>query len=335
MYFLVSVAVLLVIGVPRIRRNVFLPRDLQFQEVPSEKLTPAQLSFLKPYDDQLTDLQFRTFKTFRVPNLLGHNLVRVYLNSADPAKCALTMVAAKNKSLFTSYVEFATHYADGTHLTVNNNRRIGLFDPPPWVITDRNPGLNDMAELKSRHDKKAQGLLQRGVVFYTPDNYFEDLQQYHRKSCEYQESKGLLRWDDRARVYRATTWTALRGVISHLNPFADRNFSIRRLLFGLAIGGGLPVTVTLERVPLSVWLLSHAGAYGPLASSLVPLVAYTIGGIAIGILFSRRIFIWGLLLGVLPSRLLFGGLAGVGYSLWMASLADLVGRAHNRRKNIL
>jgi hypothetical protein len=60
-WFLITIALLVVVGVPRIRRTVWLPRDLQFQQVPPEQLTPAQSAFLKSYDDQLADLQFRAW----------------------------------------------------------------------------------------------------------------------------------------------------------------------------------------------------------------------------------------------------------------------------------
>ena len=333
-WFLITAAVMVVVGVPRIRRTVWLPRDLQFEEVPTGQLTPAQAAFLNTYDDKLTALQYRPFKTFRVPNMIGHNLIRVYLSSADAAKCAVTAVASKNKSLFASYVEFATRYADGARLVINNNRSSGIFDEMPGVTTRRYTGLNDIAELKRRHDVEAAKFRERGIVFYNPDNYFEDFKEHHRKYCEYQASRGLLRWDARDGVYRATSWTALRGIRDFLNPLGDKNFSALRLLLGLLLGGGLPVLVRAEALPINLWLRVHAGTAGLMASLWLPLAVYGLAGLAVGILFSRRTFVWALLLGVLPGRLIFG-FADVGYSFWMAVIADLAGRSYNRRKNIL
>jgi len=333
-WFLISVVIMVVVGVPRIRRTVWLPRELEFQEVPNAQLTPAQAGFLNSYDDKLALLQYQPFKTFRVPNMIGHNLIRVYLSSTDPAKCAITAVASKNKSLFVSFIEFATRYADGARLVINNNEKTGIFDEMPAVTTRRYPGLNDVAELKRRHDAEAADLRQRGIVFYNRDNYFDDFKDYHRNFCEYQVSQGLLRWDPRGGVYRATSWTALRGIRNFLNPLTDRNFSIVRLLAAVIIGGGLPVLVRAEALPINLWLRLHAGPAGLMAGMWLPVIAYGIAGLAVGLLFSRRTFIWGLLLGVLPSRFILG-FADVGYSVWMAAIADLAGRSHNCRKNIL
>jgi hypothetical protein len=333
-WFLITIGIMVMVGVPRIRRTVWLPRDLKFQEIPPEQLTPAQAAFLNSYDEKLANLQFRIFKTFRVPNMIGHNLIRIYLSSADPAKCAITMVAAKNKSLFASYVEFATKYADGTRLVINNNRSSGIFDPLPGVVTRRFTGLKDVVELKRRHDVEVEKFRQRGIVFYSPDNYFDDFRDYHRKYVEYQASRGLLRWDANAGIYRATSWTALRGIRDFLNPIADRNVSVLRFLVGVVAGGGLPVLVKSEALPINIWLLTQAGPYGTIAALWTPLVAYCAAGLAIGLLFSRRTFIWALLLGVLPGRLIFGA-AQVGYCFWMAAIADIAGRIHNRRQNIL
>ena len=333
-WFLVTALVMVVVGVPRIRRTVWLPRDLQFEEVPQEHLTAAQAAFLNSYDEKMTGLQFRTFKTFRVSNMIGHNLIRIYLSSADPAKCAVTAVAPKNKSLFQSYVEFATRYADGTRLVTNNNRRSGIFDEMPAVITRRYTGLNDVVELKRRHDREAENFRQRGIVFYSPENYFEDFRDFHRNYVEYQASRGLLRWDANAGVYRATTWTALRGIRNFLNPLGDRNFSALRFLMGAILGAGLPVVVRVEDLPIRMWLADHRGAAGLMAALGLPLAVYGIAGLAVGVLFSRRTFVWAFLLGVLPSHFILGW-SEVGYSLWMATIADLTGRVHNRRKNIL
>ncbi len=330
---LVTVAALFVVGIPQIRRTVFLPRDLQIEDIPAEKLTPAQAEFLDATDRQVAALNYFPFKTYHVPNLMGHNMVRVYLNPSDPAKCVLTMVAAKNRTLFTSHVEFATRYADGTCLAVNNNAVTPLFDPVPGITIHRYKGLTDVEELKRRHDAEAETMRQRGVVFYTRENYVEDFRQYHVRFCEHQLAQKLLSWDASSNLYRATTWTAVRGIRNYFNPLAGQ-FSLLKFLAGLLLGGGLPAFVLYERIPLTQWVQSIAGANGFLTVPLLTIAAYTVAGISIGLLFSRKTFIWGMLLGILPTRLLFGT-SEMGYGLWMAMIADLTGRFHNRRKNIL
>lgn len=332
-YRLLTVAAIVALGVPAIRRAVWLPRDLHFEDVPQEQLSPAQAGFLNSYDQQVVGLGYLPFKTYRVTNMLGYNLIRVYLSSTDPAKCVVVMGASKNKDLFTSYTEIATKYADGTHLVINNNGTTGVLDDMPGMIIRRYKGITDVAELKRQHDLEADKLRQRGIIFYTADNYFDDFRQFHLKYCEYQTSKKLLRWDSKSGVYRATTWTALRGVRNFLNPLAD-DFSPLRFLAGIVLGSGLPVLAAAERTPISLWLQAHGGQNSTLAAALVPVVVYGVAGICIGLLFSRRTFVWGVLLGILPTRLLFG-FSETGYSLWMAAIADVAGRINNRRKNIL
>ncbi len=332
LYVLVTLVLFFFLGIPRIRRNVFVPRELQFQDVPPEQLTPEQAAFLSSYDTQLARLNYYPFTTFRVPNMLGHNLVRIYLSSVEPAKCALTMVAAKNKSLFSAHVEFASKYADGTRLVVNNNSVTGVLTNMPGVIIRRYKSLTDLTELKRRYDAEAEKLRDRGVVFYTRDNYFADFRQYHMQYCEHQVAQGLLRWDRGSGVYRATTATAIRGIRNFLNPMAG-NSSALRFVAGLVLGGGLPLLWIVERVPISRWLESH-GQNGQFAAAILPMLVYGLAGISIGLFFSRRTFVWAILLGVFPSRLLFG-FTEAGYSLWMASVASLTGRARNRQQNIL
>jgi len=332
-YFLFVTAIIVALGIPRIRRTIWLPRDLEFRDVPPEDLTPAQAELLSSYDQKLAGLGYRTFKTYRVTNMLGHNLIRVYLSSVDPAKSVVTMVSSPNKALFSCHVEFASKYADGTHLVINNNNITGIFDDMPGVTIRRYKNITDIAELKRRHDAEAEKFRDRGIVFYTPENYLEDFRQYHVKYCEHQASKKLLRWDSQTGVYRATTWTALRGLRNFFNPLAD-NFSVARFVAGIVLGGGLPLFVVMDRVPISLWLRAHLGANALPAIAFAPLIVYTVAGISVGLLFSRRTFIWGVLLGILPAKLLLG-VAQAGYAFWMALIADLTGRVHNRRKNVL
>src|SRR5437763_15151953 len=134
-WFLISVAIMVVVGVPRSDRTVWVPSEVEFQEVPNAQLTPAQAGFLNSYDDKLALLQYQPFKTFRVPDMIGHNLIRVYLSSTDPAKCAIRAVGSKNKSRFVSFIEFVTGYADGARLGISNNETTGLVEEMPAVTT--------------------------------------------------------------------------------------------------------------------------------------------------------------------------------------------------------
>ena len=98
----------------RLRQNTRpIPVRFEYEEVPESSLTPAQREYLKPFDDQLAQLNYRPQCTFRAKNF-GTNLLRRYANSSDSATCALTIVEVKaNVNGFASVrsacsVEFAT-----------------------------------------------------------------------------------------------------------------------------------------------------------------------------------------------------------------------------------
>jgi hypothetical protein len=52
-----------------------------------------------------------------------------------------------------------------------------------------------VVELKVRHDAKAEEVAERGVVYREHERFFQGFQDYHRRFCKYQQSKGLLRFD--------------------------------------------------------------------------------------------------------------------------------------------
>src|SRR5262249_6307081 len=98
----------------RLRQNTKpIPARFEFEELSESQLTPAQLEYLKPYDLQLARLNYRPLCTFRAKNY-GTNLLRRYINSADAASCALTVVEVKANVngvvnvRNSSHIEFAT-----------------------------------------------------------------------------------------------------------------------------------------------------------------------------------------------------------------------------------
>src|SRR5262249_47566083 len=137
------------------------------------QLTPAQLEYLKPYDLQLARLNYRPLCTFRAKNY-GTNLLRRYINSADAASCALTVVEVKANVngvvnvRNSSHIEFATRLRNGDKLITRNMTQKSLFDQPPYRITQDFPNVMDLAELKKRHDAKARGL---GEADFPPQDF--------------------------------------------------------------------------------------------------------------------------------------------------------------------
>jgi hypothetical protein len=140
-------------------------------------------------------------------------------------------------------------------------------------------------------------------------NYFEWITKYEvgtilttrnvNVSDVFDRMPHLLRHDPPADAYRATAKVAWREVANYLNPLAD-NFTAARFVLGLALGAGIPACR---------WALLGS--------------AYTASGAAVGWLFTSKSFIWALVLGYLPLRLIDPGLQLV-LALWMALVADRV-----------
>jgi hypothetical protein len=328
---LVTVGIMFLVGIPAITRKVWLPRNLQCEEVPREKLTPRQAAFFDAYDKEMAEIAYFPLSTFRVINLKGTNLNRAYISSSDPARCLVTMMSTGGS--FTSCLEIVTRYADGTRLSTKNTQLSSVLATMPNRIVQQFPGIQDVAELKRRHDRKAEKLLSRSPEFRPPSSYFSDLDEYHQQFCQYQESNRLLRFDNAAGLYRATYRTGLRGVFNFINPLAD-NFTVPRFILGALLGAGLPLIAATQHARILSWLSSFGASNLVLAGSLLTPVACTLAAIAVGSIFTNKAFIWALVLGFLPAKLLALTTAlSLGSGFYMAVVAHWAARfCISRRK---
>ncbi len=225
-----------------------------------------------------------------------------------------------------NYVEWITKYTDGTVLTTLNAALSEVFDRMPHQLRQRFPGVTDPTRLKTQHDRRAADLLARQPLFAHGRDLLEEYRGFHRRWCAFQESRGLLRHDAEAGGCRVTRRLAWRGVLNYLNPLAD-NFSLRRFLPAICVGTGLPAMalwITGDHARLAL-LAQAAGLPASWAALGLLLAATTIAGAVVGWLFEGKSFVWGLLLGYLPVRLL-GGLAGTGIAsvLWLGFVADRI-----------
>jgi hypothetical protein len=327
------VAFIVVAGLIAIRRTVWLPSNYNFQLVPAAQLTPQQTEFFRPYDTKLQQIGYFPFATYRITTLKGSNLTRGYLNSTDPAKCTVSMLHAGNKASFTHFVEFDSKYADGTKLITVNSQMSTVFASMPKVVRQQFRNIQDPFELKLRHDLKAQELSSRGVLFFKADTCFDDTQKFHREFCLYQTSRKLLRYDQKAGLYRATVWTGLRGILNFFNPLAD-NFSITKFAFATLFGAVAPLAALTFRVPVAEHFARSNPVLASLLSLYLPTIAYTLAGAVVGWLFAGKSFIWAMVLGFVPGKLLHVAGASLGWAIWMGLIADIVMRLRGRRRSM-
>lgn len=334
-WFLITVIALLVIGLPRIASQISLPAQLQFQEVPPDELTPRQAKHFDEADEKLNPLGYHPLSTFRAVNLKGANLNRVYTSTLDPARIMVTLLSSAEGNVAHNYAEIISKYRDGVVLSTKNAGVSSVFARMPERIERTYPGIDDLAELKARHDTYAASLIMHGPLHRDPKTFFADFNDYHKRFCEYQRSKGLLRYDQRARVYRTTVLTGLRGVRNFLNPLAD-NFTLLRFALGVLLGAAPPVLVVYRPSALVDWLRSASGLDPALIASLLLAAAFTLGGLSVGYLFQQKSFIWAFLLGYIPTKLLrpSSGLE-LWLCLWMAMVAHVVAHWRMRRERLV
>jgi len=213
-----------------------------------------------------------------------------------------------------------TRFADGTRLSTKNSEFSSVFAPFPNRVTQTFPGVTDPAALKSYHDRKSEILRDRVPEFRPLTSAIADLEDYHQRFCEHQVSQKLLSLDAENGRYRDTYRTALRGIANFLNPMAD-NFTLARFCLGALFGAGLPLLAVRQQGKIMLWLAAWIPNQATLAHAFLLPAACTLAGIAVGAIFTRKSFIWAILLGYLPGKLFTVSGLTFGLSLAMAVIA--------------
>ena len=319
-----------------------IPMKFDFGEIPAEKLTQAQKDYLKPIDDQLAALNYFPLATFRARNVnSGTNLLRRYTNPADPASCALTVVEVKVKvreveGVKNSWnVEFVSRFPDGRRLITQNMSQKSLFDQPPWRTTQHCPNVINLAELKRKHDARAQGL---GIPIPAPQEIskvYEELQAEHERFSTFLIERGIYKIAPEGGAYAVSEKVHLRALRNHYLPFG-RRLSFSKLLFSVLVGAVFPLFGILKLSPMlgamhtSLPLLELNAAHMAVAAS------YVAAGIVIGYVCEGQKFTWIYIVTYLPAHLVAGWSFGIFPYSALAHLVNYyVGQARRRQNLIL
>lgn len=328
--FLGTIAAFLLIGLPLIRANVFLPERLEFQEVPEASLTPAQRDFFLRHDALLAPLGYRALANIRVLNLQGPNLSRLYRDQSGPGLCMVSALTSADGGISTNYAEFLQVFQDGGRLTTRNNQVSDLLKPEPGHVVRDFPAVTDLAELKRMHELKVQEIGKMSRVPGRKDEILSRANEFHLSFCKHQASLGLLRLEASSGRYRATTKLGLLGIAGYLNPFSD-GFTWPRLGLALAAGIILPLAAS-HCEPAGTRRLAEAAGLSPFwAAGLFMASAFALGGFFLGLVVQAKSFLWAFLLGWTASRL--APHAGFGHaflSLGMGVAAELGSRVRHR-----
>lgn len=337
----VVVSAIALVAVPAIVRGSLLPRELELETVQDAALTDAQRRYFQRLDARLATIGYAPIANFVATNLQGANLTRVFRSDYDPAVLGASSMRGVNfvdetKQASENYGEWVTKYEDGTSLNTLNASVSDVFDRMPHQVRQRYPGVADLTRLKALHDRAAEGLRQRQPRFAHGRDVVAEWKDHHRRWCQFQETRGLLRQDTTADGYRVTQRTAWRGVLNFLNPLAD-NFSVPRLLLGLIGGAALPSAwLWLSSDPAFLARLRETVGRVPGLEFALALVAFALAGAIVGWLFEGKSFVWGLLLGYVPLRL-HGSLLGEGMLLLlvMGFVADRVSWWRSRARAVV
>jgi hypothetical protein len=335
--FLYTIAHMVFRGVSILRRSQnerAIPVHVKWQELPASALTPEQGDYLARWDKKLEAVNYRPVCTYRTI-IFGHNLQRAYISPGDKARCTVMIVELKTSGKLENVghsctLRFVTDYADGRRLVTLNTKVEALHDEPPHLIVQRCPNVNNVAELKRRHDRLAATL---GEATWPPadaKSIFE-LDDRRRKTFDqYQLERGTRKLTPSGDAYIQTDKAYWRAIRNHYNPFAQR-FSLARLLPAILIGAGLPL--------ISLWKLAPAAAH--LASMLgveeaINLAAYLTAGAVLGYILDRSSFVWTFLITYIAAHAMMGWSFGpVPYSILAALASFYARRATQRRRLIL
>ncbi len=315
-----------------------MPVVFQFQQLSPAELSEGQRKFFEPYDEKLAAMQYFPVCTYRVANF-GHNLVRRYLNAADPASCSVLAVEVKVKTsgvvamAHSSLLEFTTRFAGGSRLTTRNMKHKTLMDQPPGRLVQECPTVSDPAALKKRHDARCAQLGAPQPPEMNVQRGFETLQREHQSFMDYQVERGLYRREADG-CYVESGKLHWRGIRNHFNPFVHR-FSPLQFAAALVLAVGIPSLAHWK----AAWVMAALPPTGLPAAALEDLVllaGYLLAGAAVGLLLQRSTFLWTFLLTYLGVHALTGWwTSGIPFSGLAALAAYSTAQMAKRRKLIL
>ena len=327
-------------GLTAIILKIWLPAELEFEQVMEGFWDEKLDAYFKRHDRLLEPLGYRPSLTYKIINLQSSNITRNYLNPMDSAIISVNAIGGLRGQKYTgqNYVAVTTHYADEYLLTTRNVNITSVLDRPARSLIQDFKGLDDLPRLKELHDLEAEKNKYRGVIRFQEgdwDRYMDSYRKYHLEFCKLNESEGLIRYDEKNNKYRATYKTALRGIANYLNPLAD-NFTWRRFLLALLLGFAIPLAGSYCFPKILPFLMGLTEYPRSMTAYLYLGLVYGIAGFSIGSIFKEKSFIWGFLMGYLPCRLLSGLFPGWFMAdLWLAFVADEVSKFKKKKEKVI
>jgi hypothetical protein len=309
-----------------------VPVRVEYQEIPISALTPSQAKYLARWDDKLAILNYRPICTYRAL-ISAQNLQRAYIAPGDKARCTVMVIELKTSGDIETVhhsctARFVTDYANGQRLVTLNSDTQRLLDPCPNLIVQKLPHINDVGELKRRHDRRGAAL---GPAQWPPTDaksIFELDEERRRKFDQHQLDQGLCTLAPGGDAFVLTDKAHWRAVRNHYNPFAQR-FSMARLLPSIVIGAAVPLLSLLKLAPAVAGLAPIPGV-----AEATNTAAYLVAGAAIGYLLDRNL-VWTFLITYVAAHAVLGWSFGFWPYSMLAALASFYSRRTKHRRRLI
>ncbi len=248
--FVVVFAVYLYIIVPaRLRREMWLSADPQFEEVaPDDARIPARVKAF--FCDIAADLKRLGFdpaayvlNSETCPDVVGYIAIFEQRSARDLATAMAVFSQATHARLRQTYaIEFSTEFTDGRELITGNGTLSQWRAPTPWRTTWRFPGMADLACLYQIH----QSLIGRhGPIakrpLPQPGEHPATFRASVLRDLQAQVAAGYMCLDSGAQRFRYSWKGGLLGTWSQLWPMSMiRRWNAARRARTLLRGLGLP-----------------------------------------------------------------------------------------------
>jgi len=336
-----TTAAVLFTSKPALRKNSRpIPARFDRQISDESSLTEAQKRFFAAFDAQLAALNYRPMCTFRVANY-GSNILREYLNSADPARCTLTVVEVQSNvqalktQKHTSMVCFTTRFSNGKELATRNMELKSVMDSPEYRVVQDCSNVTNLAELKKRHDARSAGF---GTPVSPPrdiPSLFEAYEVENQRHFAHQVERGLLRPSIQGDAYEVTDKAFNRGIRNFFNPFA-RRLTLANALLSLLVAAVIPLYGILKLGPGVAERLGGDPTVGIGPVGLAIVGSYAVTGVILGLFSEVHSFVWVVLMTYIPAHFVAGpSLGRLPYSTLAFLVSYFVRRAMQRRQLVL
>lgn len=336
-----TTAIVLFGSKPQLRKNSRpIPARFDRQVIDESSLSERQKKLFAPFDAQLAALNYRPMCTFRVVNY-GSNMLREYLNPADPARCTLTVVEVQSNvqglktARQSSMVCFVTRFSTGKELATRNMELKSLMDSPDYRVRQDCPNVTNVAELKKRHEARAAAL---GTPVSPPldiPSLFEAYEAENRRHFAHQVERGLVRLNAQGDAYEVTDKAFNRGIRNFFNPFA-RRLTLKNALLTLLVAAVIPLYGILKLAPAVADRLGSDPGIGVGPAALAIAGSYAVTGAVLGLFSEVQSFVWLILMTYVPAHLAAGSSLGrFPYSSLAFLISYFVSRAKQKRQLVL